>query len=39
LDHDKATWLFLERFLAAFPMTARRQLTGDTVAGPEALSA
>lgn len=39
LDHDKATWLFLERFLAAFPMTARRQLTGDTTAKLEALSA
>jgi predicted deacetylase len=39
LDHDKATWLFLERFLAAFPITARRQLTGDATAELEALSA
>lgn len=39
LDHDKATWLFLERFLAAFRVTARRQLTGKAVAQPEALSA
>jgi predicted deacetylase len=39
LDHDKATWLFLERFLAAFRVTARRQLTRDAAAEPEALSA
>ncbi|MET3666882.1 polysaccharide deacetylase family protein [Caulobacter sp. 1776] len=39
LDHDKATWLFLERFLAAFRMTPRRQLTGDATAEPEALRA
>lgn len=39
LDHDKATWLFLETFLAAFRVTARRQLTGETAVQPEALSA
>lgn len=39
LDHDKATWLFLERFLAAFRVTARRQLTGEVATQPEALSA
>lgn len=39
LDHDKATWLFLERFLATFRVTARRQLTGETAVPLEALSA
>lgn len=39
LDHDKATWLFLERFLATFPVTARRQLTGEAAVQSEALSA
>lgn len=39
LDHDQATWLFLETFLAAFRITARRQLTGEAAAQLEALSA
>jgi len=39
LDHDKATWLFLEQFLAAFPVTARLQLTGDATVPAEALIA
>jgi hypothetical protein len=39
LDHDKATWLFLERFLATFRVTARRQLTGESAVQPAALSA
>jgi predicted deacetylase len=39
LDHDKATWLFLERFLATFRVTGRRQLTGETAVPLEALSA
>lgn len=39
LDHDKATWLFLESFLATFHVTARRQLTGEPAVQLEALSA
>lgn len=39
LDHDKDTWLFLESFLAAFRVTARRQLTGEAAIQQEALSA
>jgi predicted deacetylase len=39
LDHDQATWRFLERFLTAFRVTSRRQLTGEAAAAPEALSA
>jgi len=40
LDHDKATWLFLESFLTTFRVTARHQLTGEpTAVQPEALSA
>jgi predicted deacetylase len=38
LDHDKATWLFLERFLASFRVTARRQLTGDATGSAERLA-
>jgi predicted deacetylase len=39
LDHDHATWLFLERFLAIFPMRARADLMGDAAVEPTALSA
>lgn len=39
LDHDHATWLFLERFLAVFPVKARAELMGDTAVEPTALSA
>ena len=39
LDHDHATWLFLERFLALFPVRARADLVGDATAPPTALSA
>jgi predicted deacetylase len=39
LDHDHATWLFLERFLALFPVRARADLMGDATAPPTALSA
>lgn len=39
LDHDQATWLFLEKFLAAFRVTSRRQLTGEETVQREALSA
>jgi predicted deacetylase len=39
LDHDHATWLFLERFLALFPVRARADLMGEAVAEPTALSA
>lgn len=39
LDHDHATWLFLERFLAVFPMRARADLMGDRAVEPTALSA
>lgn len=39
LDHDHATWLFLERFLAAFPVKARAELMGDSAVEPEALRA
>lgn len=39
LDHDHATWLFLERFLALFPVRARADLMDDARAPPTALSA
>lgn len=39
LDHDHATWLFLERFLALFPIRARADLMGEAAAEPAALSA
>lgn len=39
LDHDHATWLFLERFLAIFPIRARADLMGDGAVAPTALSA
>jgi predicted deacetylase len=39
LDHDHATWLFLERFLAIFPIRARADLMGDAAVEPTALSA
>ena len=39
LDHDHATWLFLERFLAIFPMRARAELMSDATVEPTALSA
>ena len=39
LDHDPATWAFLDQFLAAFPVTARRDLTSADRAEREALSA
>lgn len=39
LDHDKATWMFLERFLATFRVTARRHLTRETAVELKALSA
>ncbi|RRN62441.1 polysaccharide deacetylase family protein [Caulobacter sp. 602-1] len=39
LDHDEATWLFLERFLATFRVTARRQLTRETAVELKAFSA
>ena len=39
LDHDRASWLFLEEFLTAFRITARRDLVDRTAASPAALSA
>ena len=39
LDHDHACWLFLEEFLAAFRVTARRRIAGDATASPAGLSA
>lgn len=39
LDHDRATWLFLERFLAVFPIRARRDLITDAPTEQAALSA
>ncbi|NQE63320.1 polysaccharide deacetylase family protein [Caulobacter sp. RHG1] len=41
LDHDRDTWLFLERFLAVFPIRARREIMAETAGAPltEALSA
>lgn len=39
LDHDEATWRFLERFLATFPVVPRRQLTGEATIQAAALSA
>ncbi len=39
LDHDRAAWLFLDRFLATFPVAARRDLMGETAAEPVALRA
>lgn len=39
LDHDHATWLFLEQFLPMFPIRARVDLMGEAGAEPTALSA
>lgn len=39
LDHDRATWLFLEQFLAAFAIRARGDLMSDAPAERPALSA
>jgi predicted deacetylase len=41
LDHDRETWLFLERFLAVFPVRARREIMAEPADAPrsEALSA
>ena len=39
LDHDQPTWLFLEQFLAVFPVRPRAELMGDAPAQPSALSA
>lgn len=39
LDHDRDTWLFLERFLAAFPVRARRAIMAEPAGAPAALSA
>ena len=41
LDHDRDTWLFLERFLAVFPIRARREIMAEPAGAPldEALSA
>jgi len=39
LDHDHATWLFLERFLALFPVRARADLMAKAATEPTALSA
>lgn len=39
LDHDEATWCFLDRFLQTFPITSRRRLTDEPMANPEAFSA
>ncbi|WP_184716408.1 polysaccharide deacetylase family protein [Caulobacter sp.] len=41
LDHDRDTWLFLERFLAVFPVRARRDIMAEPAHAPldEALSA
>lgn len=39
LDHDAATWAFLDQFLAAFQIHARQDLTPASPRAPEALSA
>ncbi|HJV40936.1 polysaccharide deacetylase family protein [Caulobacter sp.] len=39
LDHDRATWRFLEQFLAVFPVRARRDLANAKLREPTALSA
>jgi len=39
LDHDRATWLFLERFLAVFPIRARQDLARAKPREAAALSA
>ena len=39
LDHDRATWRFLERFLAVFPVRARQDLMAAPVRESETLSA
>lgn len=39
LDHDAATWAFLDQFLGAFTIHARRDLTPDSARASEALSA
>ncbi|PZR35355.1 DUF2334 domain-containing protein [Caulobacter segnis] len=39
LDHDAATWAFLDQFLAAFTVRARQGLTPASPREPEALSA
>ena len=39
LDHDEATWRFLEQFLTAFRIAARHRLTGAPVGRSDALSA
>lgn len=39
LDHDRATWLFLDRFLTAFPIHARHNLMSAEPCQPAALSA
>ena len=39
LDHDRETWLFLERFLAVFPVRARRDIMAEPAHAPAALSA
>lgn len=39
MDHDAATWAFLDQFLEVFPMRARRALTTDGRKAARALSA
>ncbi|WP_297513926.1 polysaccharide deacetylase family protein [uncultured Caulobacter sp.] len=39
LDHDRETWLFLEWFLGAFRISARRDLLDEAAQPPAALSA
>lgn len=39
LDHDEATWRFLEKFLAVFSVGSRRQLMRERPSPPAALSA
>ncbi|MGH1559493.1 hypothetical protein ACRAWD_21180 [Caulobacter segnis] len=39
LDHDHATWLFLEQFLTVFPIRSRAELMSDAPSEPTALSA
>jgi predicted deacetylase len=39
LDHDEASWRFLEKFLATFAVTPRRQLTGEVPTETVALRA
>lgn len=39
LDHDRETWLFLERFLAVFPVRARREIMAEETERPTALTA